>query len=139
MGKPMGDPNGPGSLAAVVAWLHEAPAGITLDRSTALAMLEPLLTTHGAAAPPTPDIAPSTWKERIWGAPAETRIGVAEVAEAMGRSKSWVYHRVGQIPHRKLDGELVFVVGELRLWIRDNEETIVAGRTARPDLTLSRA
>ena len=28
------------------------------------------------------------------------------------------------IPHRKLEGELVFLVGELRTWIRNTEETV---------------
>lgn len=32
------------------------------------------------------------------------------------------------IPHRKLDGTLLFAAGELRAWIRDREEVVVAGR-----------
>lgn len=70
-----------------------------------------------------------TWRERLWLVPAETRIGVAEVVEATGRSKSWLYRLTGpsaeeRIPHRKMHGELVFVVGELRHWIREHEDVI---------------
>jgi predicted DNA-binding transcriptional regulator AlpA len=70
-----------------------------------------------------------TWRERLWIVPAETRIGVAELTEALGRPRSWVYrHTSGKtIPHRKLDGELVFVAGEIRAWIRDREEVEAGG------------
>ena len=37
--------------------------------------------------------------------------------------------KCSRIPCRKLDGELVFVVGEVRQWLLDNEETVVAGRS----------
>lgn len=30
---------------------------------------------------------------------------------------------------RKLDGELVFVVGEVRQWLVEHEETVVPGRS----------
>ena len=75
-----------------------------------------------------------TWRERLWIVPSETRLGVHEVCEALRRSPSWLYRRtspkalskadVAPIPHRKLDGELTFVVGELRTWVRDNEESL---------------
>ncbi|MFC1791911.1 hypothetical protein ACFL0I_05580 [Gemmatimonadota bacterium] len=67
------------------------------------------------------------WREKLWVVPAETRLGVVEVAEALGRSKSWVYKRSGpkaartRLPCRKLDGELSFLVGELRTWVRQHE------------------
>lgn len=73
-----------------------------------------------------PDIEP-TWREKLWTAPAETRIGTQEVAEAIGRPVSWVY-RAKSLPRRKLDGELLFVVGEIRAWVRDHEDVIHAGR-----------
>lgn len=73
-----------------------------------------------------------TWRERLWAAPAETRIGVAELVEGLGVSESWVYRRTtadadDPIPHRKLGGSLRFVVGEVRAWIRDREEAPVSG------------
>src|SRR5690242_7467645 len=55
------------------------------------------------------------WRERLWTAPPDTRMGVAELCEALGRTKSWVWRHTGpsspgpRLPHRKLDGELVFV------------------------------
>lgn len=78
-----------------------------------------------------------TWRERLWSAPAETRMGVPELCEGLGRSKSWVYHRTGErardrIPHRRLDGELVFTAGEVRAWIRGREKVITAGPMESP-------
>ena len=73
-----------------------------------------------------------TWREKLWIAPAETRIGTSELAEAFGRPTSWVYaHTEGKaenpLPHRKLDGMLMFTVGEVRTWLRASEEVLVAG------------
>ncbi len=73
-----------------------------------------------------------TWREKLWIAPAETRIGTGELAEAFSRPKSWVYaHTQAEardpLPHRKLDGVLVFAVGEVRAWVRESEEVLVAG------------
>ena len=73
-----------------------------------------------------------TWREKLWIAPAETRIGTTELAEAFGRPKSWVYAHTeagaeNPVPHRKLDGVLVFTVGEVRAWVRESEEVLVAG------------
>ena len=73
-----------------------------------------------------------TWREKLWIAPAETRIGTTELAEAMARPKSWVYAHTqaeaeNPLPHRKLDGVLVFTVGEVRAWVKESEEVLVAG------------
>ena len=73
-----------------------------------------------------------TWREKLWIAPAETRIGTVELAEAFSRPKSWVYaHTQAEakdpLPRRKLDGVLVFAVGEVRAWVRESEEVLVAG------------
>lgn len=78
-----------------------------------------------------------TWRERLWAAPAETRVGVEELAEGLGVSKSWIYQRTKagaepRLPHRKLAGSLVFVVGEVRAWIREHEATPLAGPTWSP-------
>lgn len=76
-----------------------------------------------APSPPTP----ATWRERLWTAPAETRLGIHELHQALGRGKSYVYRltRVKEIPHRKLDGMLVFQVGEVRDWLRAREQVVV--------------
>ena len=87
-----------------------------------------------AMAGPALEPQPLTWRERLWIVPPETRIGVRELAEATGRSRDWCYRRTARkagearIPHRKLDGELVFVVGEVREWIRGHEDVICEGR-----------
>lgn len=73
-----------------------------------------------------------TWREKLWTVPAECRIGVPELSEALGRPRSFVYARTGPkaeslIPHRRLDGSLVFTCGEVRAWLRDSEEVVHAG------------
>jgi predicted DNA-binding transcriptional regulator AlpA len=73
-----------------------------------------------------------SWRERLWTVPAETRLGVHELTQALGRPKSWIYRRTsakadGRLPHRKLGGELLFTAGEIRAWLREHEEVIEAG------------
>lgn len=74
------------------------------------------------------------WRERIWTCPPETRLSVAELAEAIGKSASWIYKRTGpkatedRVPCRRLAGELVFMAADIRAWIADNEELIEPGR-----------
>jgi hypothetical protein len=83
-----------------------------------------------AVSDPTRDSRALCWRERLWVVPPETRLGVAEVVEATGRSRDWVYRHTSaagaarRLPHRKLEGELVFTAGELRDWIRGAEITI---------------
>lgn len=83
--------------------------------------------THGSAASE-PQQQEGSWKARLWTVPAETRLNVNEVAEALGRTKSWVYRHTGvnagsrRLPHRKLEGELVFVASEVREWIERHED-----------------
>ena len=78
--------------------------------------------------------AASSWRERLWTADPECRIGREELLEAVGRPRSWLYRHTNSkarcpIPHRKFDGELVFLVGEIRLWLKEHEEVIRAGPT----------
>jgi predicted DNA-binding transcriptional regulator AlpA len=81
---------------------------------------------------------PVTWRTLLWTCTPETRLGVVEVAEALGKPKSWVYRATSarsngaRLPHRKLGGELVFVAAEVRRWVADNEVVVVPGRTAPP-------
>src|SRR5574341_275824 len=68
-----------------------------------------------------------TWRERLWTCPAETRLGVPEIADALGRPPSWVYRAVSaargseRLPARRLDGELVVEADALREWVRRRE------------------
>ena len=115
-------------LADLLTWLRSAPPGTTIP---AASLVETI--THVASTLPVAPAEPLllTWRERLWLVPAETRLGVREAAEAIGRPVSWVYRRTGEksskapLPHRKLDGEIVFVAGELRAWIEGHETVVI--------------
>ena len=123
------------TLPEVVRWLRRAPEGTRMDARAVADALESLLGHKGAPEPaPTPPnpAAEWTWRERLWIVPAETRLGTTELAEALGRPRSFVYARTqagaeDPIPHRKLDGTLLFTAGEVRAWIRDREEVLAGG------------
>lgn len=114
----------PDAATLPVGWLRDQLAADPVDAAP------PVLRVERAEAE-----AP-TWRERLWTAPAETRIGVPEAAEALGRSVDFVHRHVGPaaarrhrdrkglppIPSSKLAGERLFTVAALRDWIRDNEE-----------------
>jgi len=112
----------PETLNDVIRWLRAAPPGTILDSSSVLELLEPLV--DEAPHPMTARATASTWRERLWTVPSDTRIGVTELSEAIGRSASWIYRRTGPsageecIPHSKLGGELVFIVAEVRDYLR---------------------
>ena len=121
-------------------WLEDAPAGTLLPAQAVAQRIEELAGTV-EPEPPTetvPQIVePESWKVRLWLVPAETRLNSAEVCEATGRSPDWLYRHTSRkcdhrIPHRKMDGELVFVAGELREWLRDSEERVKVGATDAP-------
>lgn len=132
------------TLSDLDTWLAAAPAGTLLTAQTVREMIAPLASESRQddreAVEPAETLA--TWRERLWTAPAETRIGVKEVAEAVGRSASWIYKHTSTkaveeseaspLPYRKLEGELVFVVGEIRAWIRDSEDVLRGGRMDSP-------
>jgi predicted DNA-binding transcriptional regulator AlpA len=115
-------------LVELLAWLRAAPPGTMIPATSLLAEL--VETT--SATPTLPAVPVRTcWRSSLWVVPPETRLGVREVAEAIGRPASWVYRRTAEksakapLPHRKLDGELVFTAGELRAWIEGHESVIV--------------
>src|SRR5690348_6076242 len=104
-------PNRPfGTVADVVRWLELAPASTLVAAPDLARILAPLADAPAAADQAT--IAPeATWREKLWSVPPETRIGVPEVAEAIGRPRSWVYRHTSEkaagadrLPHRRLDG-----------------------------------
>jgi predicted DNA-binding transcriptional regulator AlpA len=131
-------------LPSLLRWLDAAPAGTTLGAQQLLDVLTPIAASADVCTPAAPvlETPALTWRERIWTVPAETRLGVVEMAEAIGRPKSWVYRHTSakagqpQLPHKKLDGELTFVAGEIRTWLRENEETIRPGKSDTPALHL---
>ena len=133
----------PSSLPELLEWLSTAPDATLFRADDLRAMLASMAPPRTQAAPHDADSAPLTWRERIWTVPAETRLGVPEVAEALSRPASFVYRGTSEkasgsnrIPHRKLAGELSFVAGEIRTWICEHEEVIAKGRT-RPALSIS--
>ena len=127
-------------LTDLQRWLATAPNGTMVSTETLAEMLdgldvEPAHQPDQVTSPPLP------WSVLLWSADPETRIGRNELLEAIGKPRSWLYRRTGakakhRIPHRKLDGELVFVVGEIRRWLRDREEIVAAGPMDRPSRSL---
>lgn len=129
----------PDGLRELVDWLRNALPGTAVPADALVARLEPLLAAGPQLHRDTLPIAPGaalTWRERLWTVPAETRLGVRDVAEAIGRPRSWIYRRTGEkcpkarLPHRRLDGELVFLAGELRTWL-DAHEIVMAAPIVR--------
>ncbi len=120
---------GTNALVSLLTSLREAPPGASVDAATVADRIAEVMD-----APNPRPIDAATWRERLWTAPSETRIGRQELLEAVGRPASWLYRHSSpksectRIPHRKLDGELVFVVGEVRQWLIDHEEIVVPGR-----------
>lgn len=76
-----------------------------------------------------------TWQEKLWTVDPNVRVGVRELAEGLGRSRAYIYRltRTAAIPHRKLDGQLLFRVGDIRQWLKERENVIVT-----PALTVVR-
>lgn len=131
-----------GSVAELRAWCVRAPAGTHLDAHAVAEILAPLVDEPAEDKGPAPaPLEPATWREKLWTVDGATRLGVVEVAEALDRPKSYVYARTGPsaanpLPHRKLDGSLVFTAGELRAWIRDHEDVVHGGPMDPPSGTL---
>lgn len=115
------------------AWLASAPAGTTVPAASILDLLDVDSAPEPQAPQVAPDPVPLTWAERLWLVPAETRLGTSEVLEALQRSRSWLYAQMAagkgadRLPHRRLDGTLLFTAGELRAWVRAHEEVVCAG------------
>ena len=78
---------------------------------------------RGAERDTTPAAA-TTWRERLWECPPETRLSVRDVAEALGRPRSYVYRAVApkhgehRLPASRFGGELVFQAGVVRAWVQ---------------------
>jgi predicted DNA-binding transcriptional regulator AlpA len=134
-------------LADLRAWLAKAPSGTMVAAHELLSLINDSPDAEDAAAsgarPPFQPHTPETWRERLWTVPADTRLGVRELVEATGRSRDWVYRHTAasgtatRLPHRTLDGELVFLAGEVRGWLVENEQIIEPGGRAAPRLMRS--
>ena len=126
----------PKTLQELKEWLTRAPAGTQIEAGALLAVLGALAEAQELAVGNGDEPGDWTWRERLWTVPADTRIATAELCEALGRPRSWVYRHTSPrsgctlLPHRKLDGQLIFVVAEIRAWLGENEEIIQRGWAA---------
>lgn len=133
------------TVAEFLGWCRQAPRGTRLDAAEVADILA-RVAQESREAPERPGNQPDgseawTWRERLWTVPSETRLGVAELAEALGRPKSYVYARTGPsaetpLPHRKLDGTVIFTAGEVRAWIREQEVEVLGGPMDPPSRPL---
>jgi predicted DNA-binding transcriptional regulator AlpA len=132
------------TLKDVQAWLGSAPPGTFLAPAAVQEILASVAESEPQPVEGVPEPLTLTWRERLWLVPSETRIGVRDLCEAVGKPRSWVYRHTSakavekngyaMLPHRRLDGELTFRVGEIRAWIRDHEEVLHEGRTMSTDV-----
>ncbi len=126
--------SGPLTLRELRAWAEAAPRGATVPVDALAEMLADFKDetwTRVQVEGPSEPVAPS-WRERLWTCPAETRLGIHELSQALNKPKSWIYRRTSakagdRLPHRKLGGELLFTAGEIRAWLREHEAVIQAG------------
>ena len=113
------------------AWLAEDAA----ERQEAV---EPGATLPSASIPAlSGEQAPAreSWRTLLWTCAPETRLGVSELSEALGRSSDWVYRACSAkwatargrepLPCSKLDGALQFRAGSVRDWLRRAERVMV--------------
>ena len=112
------------TLADLRTWLEDLPAGTLVPAGELVARLD-------TTCAPRIDLAERpvepTAAERLWSCPDQTRLTVAELAEAFHRPASYVYNltRTKAIPHLKIDGTVTFIASELRTWLAEREERIV--------------
>ncbi len=113
--------------------------GLMIPAGELVALVRDLVDATPAVAPPTAEPT-STWRERLWTVPPQTVMTVDDVAEAVWRSRTWVFARTRRdaavrLPHSKVAGRLVFRAGALRAWLQTNMALVVAGPDdAEPDV-----
>lgn len=126
------------SLTDLLRWLEAAPDGAMVPARSMIALIRDGSPTPATAEATAIASAGPGWQEHLWTVPADTRMSAVDVGEALRRPKSWVYRHTSPasglplLPHRKLDGELVFVAGEVRDWVRTHEDVIVAPAQITP-------
>ena len=125
------------TLADLARWAADAPPGTLVPAEQLAELLEHLADTPAETATPA-----TPWRVLLWSCDPETRLGRDELLEAVGRPPSWLYRHTGpaaehRIPHRRMEGQLVFVAGEVRRWLREREEIEVGGPSDGPRLRVS--
>jgi predicted DNA-binding transcriptional regulator AlpA len=102
------------------ARLRELPPDALLPVGWLLSQLDDV---GDVTAAPTADTS-EDWRSRVWTCADDTLLGVAEIADAVGRSTSWVYRRTGprgrepRLPMQRVAGNVVMRADSLRQWIR---------------------
>ena len=136
------------TLEELRAWVASAPAGTTVPVESLNELLaeEVSAPAPGTAGPALveDETAADSWRIKLWAVPSETRLGVLELSEALGRSRGWVYRAIAShryrsrskpgerkpcdripnphpLPHKRLDGRLVFEAGQVRRWLEAHE------------------
>ena len=122
------------TLAGWLDWAARAPLGTHVDVGTLVPLLRAAVELERTPTVETMDPVVLPWTALLWLIPAEARLSVDEAAEALGHARSWIYKRTSAkalkesgaapLPHRILEGSLVFTAGELRTWIRNTEESV---------------
>jgi len=112
-------------MAGVLRWLNEFPADTLVSASTVAKRLEQV-EVNGPPALPQAIVLP--WSSLLWTIDPQTRLNVAQAAEAVGRSKSFIYHHTTskngeceRLPFAKFDGAIVIEAGALRAWLQRHE------------------
>jgi hypothetical protein len=113
------------TLGAVLSWLRSLPPGCLIPASALIERLQDAavdefepISTPGPILPP---------NAAFWTYPPDTRLTVVQLALALNRPKSWVYRRTSRksglprLPHRRLDGGLSFLAGEVRAYVLEHE------------------
>ncbi len=109
------------ALGAVVRWLRALPKGTLIPADAVAERLE--AAGIESIEPQTIRTASPIPQVQLWTDPDDRRITVPELAMMLGRPKSYIWRLTAtkSIPHRRLDGVIVFVLGEVRAWVRKHE------------------
>lgn len=121
-----------------IAWCERAPGNLQVSAAWVAEQLRAALEQEEGCAMPAVEVQPApvetSWRERIWTVPDETRLTVDECAEALGKSRAWLYARGDElgIPYRvEKSGRRAYVAGEITEWIRRQEFVVIPGSLAR--------
>ena len=117
------------TVDGLIQWCRQAPPGTQLNARAVADLLKQAVSGADEENPTDPPVVFDlsemlTWREKIWLVPSQTRLGMEELSEALGRPKSFVYKLTakGDIPFRKQHGVNVFLAGEIRSWIESEEK-----------------
>lgn len=115
-------------LARLRDLLETLPADTAFTPAGMLELLNQVDTNSVANVSLGKPVAPQgdTWAERLWAVSPDTRLGMAELCEALRRPRSFVYRATSQskndpLPGKKFGGEWSFRASDVRAWIARQE------------------